>query len=215
MVDSFAATVRPYLVKELDSIAAQWSVMSGVNETSIRALLERRVDFMITTDASHSQADLVVLPIMEEPFFIVAPPTAKAKTVESLLTGLPFIRYSRSSFFGRQVDNYLRDRGLVSQHRYELDTSDAVLSMVSEGIGWTMSTPLVVLKSMQPATNLRFFPLEGPRLTRSVWLVAQRTENIELIERIANAARNAVDEFCLPRIALLAPWVVKGVKIGA
>jgi len=214
MVDSFATTVGPHLVRELDSIAAQWSVMSGVNETSTRALLERRVDFMITSDPSHSQADLVALPIMEEPFFIVAPPAAKARNVESLLAELPFVRYSRSSFIGQQIDNFVRDRGVDFRYRYELDTSDAVLSMVSAGIGWTLTTPLVVLKSMRPEADLRFYPLRDHKLTRSVWLVAQRTENAELIERIATAARNAVKEFCLPRIAQLAPWVAKSVRVG-
>lgn len=221
MVDSFAATVGPHLVKQLDTIAAQWSVMSGVNETSIRALMERRVDFMITSDNSHNQFDLIAIPIFEEPFFLVAPPaeapgeapgdrTAEApgdRTAEALMAEMPLIRYSRSSFFGRQVDAYLRERALAPQHRYELDTSDAVLAMVSAGLGWTIATPLVVLKSMQSKGNLRCYPLNGPPLKRKLWLVAQRTENLELIERIATAARQATIRHCVPRILDLAPWM--------
>ncbi|KZD08548.1 LysR family transcriptional regulator [Oceanibaculum pacificum] len=209
MVDSFAATVGPHLVKQLDTIAAQWSVMSGVNETSIRALMERRVDFMITSDNSHNQFDLIAIPIFEEPFFLVAPPTdaPEEKTAEELMMDMPLIRYSRSSFFGRQVDAYLRERALAPQHRYELDTSDAVLAMVSAGLGWTIATPLVVLKSMQSAGNLRCYPLNGAPLKRKLWLVAQHTENVDLIERIATAARQATIQHCVPRILRLAPWM--------
>ncbi|MET4808152.1 LysR family transcriptional regulator [Limibacillus sp. MBR-115] len=216
MVDSFAATVGPHLVKALDTIAAQWSVLSGVNETGIRALLERRVDFVITSDSSHNFFDLTVLPVLEEPFFIVAPPSnsKEQKTAEQLCEEMPLIRYSRSSFFGRQVDDYLRSNTLNPQHRYELDTSDAVLGMVSAGIGWTIATPLVVLKSVRSDTNLRIYPLSKPPMARTIRLIAQRTESMELSQRIAKAAQDAIYRSFLTRITHLSPWTTDALRIG-
>ncbi len=217
MVDSFAATVGPYLVKALDTIAAQWSVLSGINETSVRALLERRVDFVITPDNSHNLFELTVLPIFEEPFFIVAPPSnsSEPKTAEQLCEEMPLIRYSRSSFFGRQVDDYLREHALSPQHRYELDTSDAVLGMVGAGIGWTIATPLVVLKSVRSDTNLRIYPLSKAPMSRTLWLIAQRTENAELSQRIAKAAQEAILTGFLPKIAGLGgPTTTEALRIG-
>ncbi len=205
MVDSFAATVGPHLVKSLDTIAAQWSVQSGSNKTSIRALLERQVDFVISADDTYNLFDLTVLPILEEPFFIVAPASddPTEKTEEELCQELPLIRYSRSSFLGRQVDDYLREHALNPQCRYELDTSDAVLGMVGAGIGWTIATPLVVLKSARRGDDLRIYPLSKAPMSRKLRLIAQRSENAELTQHIAKAAQDAIFDGFLAQITQL------------
>jgi DNA-binding transcriptional LysR family regulator len=209
MVDSFAATAGPHLVRELDNIAAQWAVGSGVNDTSVRALLERRVDFMITTDDSHRQFDIAAFPIFEEPFFIVAPRRASSsgQTVDTLGAVSALIRYSPRSFIGRQVDAYLQRRSLTLQHRYELDTSDAVMAMVAAGIGWTITTPLVVLKSRPATSEVHYHPLSGRPMKRTLWLMARKTESVDLAERIAGAAKEALQKHCVPKILKMAPWM--------
>ncbi len=209
MVDSFAATAGPALVQELDSIAAQWSVASGYEDTSVRALLERRVDFIISPDDSFRQSDLIAFPIFEEPFFLIAPTNAskEAQTLEALAAEIPLIRYSRRSFFGGQVDHYLRQRTVVPQHRYELDTSDAVMAMVRAGIGWAITTPLVALKSHPLADQIRCHRLPDQPPKRRLWLIARRTEGAELAERIARAAHDAVMRHCVPEIIRLTPWL--------
>jgi DNA-binding transcriptional LysR family regulator len=209
MVDSFAATAGPSLVQELDSIAAQWSVASGFEDTSVRALLERRVDFIISPDDTFGQFDLIAFPIFEEPFFLVTPKRAsvKGKTIEALSDEIPLIRYSRRSFFGGQVDAYLRQRALVPPHRYEFDTSDAVMAMVRAGIGWAITTPLVALKSHPAAAQIECHRLPGPSPKRRLWLIARRTEGPELAERIAAAAHEAVMRHCVPELVKLTPWL--------
>lgn len=209
MVDSFAATAGPHLVKELDMIAAQWAVGSGVNDTSVRALLERRVDFMITSDDTFRQHDLIALPVFEEPYVIVAPASVEVsrKTLDALRADMALIRYSPRSFIGRQIDDYLLRRSLNIQHRYELDTSDAVMAMVSAGVGWTITTPLVALKSKPSAKQVRFYPLSGLRLKRVLTLLARKSESAELAELIASTARDALIRLCLPDMLKLAPWL--------
>lgn len=209
MVDSFAATAGPYLVRELDNIAAQWSVGSGINDTSVRALLERRVDFMITADEAHTQEDILALPIFEENYFLAVPHEAPRshKTIKALSKSMALIRYSPRSFIGRQVDHYLQQKAITLNHRYELDTSDAVMAMVHAGIGWTITTPLCVLKSSAAVPDVRCHPLDSPPLKRKLWLLARRTENADLAERIANAARQVMRKNCVPRIRSLAPWM--------
>lgn len=207
MVDSFAATAGPALVQELDSIAAQWSVASGYEDTSVRALLERRVDFIISPDDSFRQSDLIAFPIFEEPYFLIAPKRAAGRSLEALSAEIPLIRYSRRSFFGGEVDNYLRQHAVAPQHRYQLDTSDAVMAMVRAGIGWAITTPLVALKSHPAADELQCLRLPKEPPKRRLWLIARRTEGAELAERIAGAAHEAVMRHCLPEILKLTPWL--------
>lgn len=209
MVDSFAATAGPHLIHELSSIAARWSVRSGGGDTAIQALQERRVDFLVTSDPAHErvdQGDLVALPVLEEDFLIVAPRDLPAADggLRALSGALPFIRYSARSFIGLQVDSYLESEGIVLERRYELDTSDAVLAMVYAQLGWTLTTPLCVLKSPQAIDSVRFIPLDPP-LRRSLWLVARQSEGNELAERIAAAARHVLERHWMARIEALMP----------
>jgi DNA-binding transcriptional LysR family regulator len=217
MVDSFAATAGPHVVQELDNIAARWTVGSGINDTSVRALLERRVDFMITTDDSYRQFDITAFPIFEEPFFIVAPRSAapSGEDIESLSATSTLIRYAPRSFIGRQVDAYLQRRSLTLQHRYELDTSDAVMAMVAAGIGWTITTPLVVLKSRPPMSDVHYYPFPGRPMKRTLWMMARQTENADLAERIAAAAKDALQRHCIPKILKMAPWMKSHFERGA
>lgn len=53
----------------------------------------------------------------------------------SVIREQPFIRYSRSSFGGRQVERFLRDHSLTLQEWIEVDDIQAMLSMVESGLG--------------------------------------------------------------------------------
>ncbi|GGE29176.1 LysR family transcriptional regulator [Agaricicola taiwanensis] len=208
MVDSFAATAGPALVKDLETVAGRWLVGSGLQDTSVRALLERRVDLAITSDETMLDSEILSLPIFEEPFFLVAPNEVGPKTtIEALVGRYDFIRYARASFIGKQVENHLSQLSQTPSLRYEFDTSDAVMAMVSEGIGWTITTPLVALKSRPSERDVSFHPLPGAPFKRRLWLIARKSENSALAERVASAARRALIQRCLPRILEIAPWM--------
>ena len=53
----------------------------------------------------------------------------------SVIREQPFIRYSRSSFGGRQVERFLRDHTLTLQEWIEVDDIQAMLAMVESGLG--------------------------------------------------------------------------------
>lgn len=206
MVDSFASTAGPHLVRELGSITSRWSVESGIHETTLRALIERRVDFVITPDDSYYDAEVIAIPVFEEPFLIVAPADTK-KSVERIINEDPLIRYSPQSFIGQQVDAFLKQQSFPCERRYEFDTSDAVMAMVAAGIGWSITTPLSALRSPPPMQQVGYHPLPNSTMRRKLWLMARYTESPELARRIAAAARNAVTVHCLPQILMLAPWL--------
>lgn len=208
MVDSFASTAGPQLLRELASVAARWSVSSGVQETSIRALAERRVDVMITSDDIEPDSGYLVLPIFREPLFIVAPKGLKAAhgTISDLADQLPLIRFSAGALIGRQVSAYLQQQQLALGREYEFDSSDAVLAMVKAGLGWTITTPLVVLKTQWTPNDFRFLPLRPAGAPRTLKVVAHRDEHAGLWGRIATAAQQILQNEWVPAIKRLAGW---------
>jgi len=208
MTDSFASTVGPHLLREIAPLASRWSVASGVAHTSHKALVEQAVDLMFTSEEVERGADLVVLPVLREPFFVVAPKglATRGTTMESLAAKLPLIRYSARAFIGRQVETYLQHQDLVLPRQYELDTSDAVLAMVKAGLGWTITTPLCVLKTAPALRDFVYLPLRAPTAHRRLRLVAHRDQHAELWARVAETARELLTKEWIPAIRKLAPW---------
>jgi DNA-binding transcriptional LysR family regulator len=214
MVDSFASTAGPHLLKRVASMAARWSVASGVAETTLQALAERRVDAIITSEEIERHNDYVVLPILREPLVIVAPkgvrakdaPGAAGRAIADLAQRLPLVRYGANALLGRQVSAYLMQHDLALGREYEFDSSDAVLAMVKAGLGWTITTPLCVLKSHWARADFEYLPVRPNGMQRSLVLVAHRDEHEVLWQRISSAAQDILRADWIPAIKRLAPW---------
>jgi DNA-binding transcriptional LysR family regulator len=207
MVDSLASTAGPSLLREIASLAARWSVVSGVQQTSLKSLTEQRVDMIVTTEDAASDPALLALTVLREPLLIVAPKdmdTGKGSVAE-LGARLPLVRYSPGGFLSRQVTAYLQQNDVPLPRAYEFDTSDAVLAMVRAGMGWTITTPLCVLKASTVLRDLKFLPLERAP-ARTLRVIAYKDEHSALWERVAATARTILKHEWLPVMKQLAPW---------
>ncbi len=207
MVDSFASTAGPTLLREMASLAARWSVVSGVHQTAIRSLVDQRVDMVLTNDDTASDPALLELTVLREPFVIVAPKGADtgAGGVAEIAARLPLVRYSSGGFLSQQVASYLRQNDLAPPQAYEFDTSDAVLAMVRSGLGWTITTPLCILKASPAVDALKFLPLDRAP-TRTLRVIAYKDEHAALWERVATATRTILKRDWLPAMKRIAPW---------
>lgn len=207
MVDSLASTAGPSLLREIGSLAARWSVVSGVQQTSIRSLMEQRVDMVVTTEDAASDPALLALVVLREPLLIVAPKDMNTGdgTVAALGERLPLMRHSPGGFLGRQVAAYLQHNDLPLPRAYEFDSSDAVLAMVRAGMGWTITTPLCVLKASTALGEMKFLPLDRAPM-RTLRVIAYKDEHSAVWERIAATARTILRQECLPVMKKLAPW---------
>jgi DNA-binding transcriptional LysR family regulator len=98
--------------------------------------------------------------------------------------------------------------------RLEFDTSDALLAMVANGIGWALATPLCILQGAQYLPHLRCVAMPGPTLFRRVTLVARRGELGDVPTRIARASIAVFRDICLPQIEAFAPGAGERITIG-
>ena len=214
MVDSFASTVGPHLLREIATLASRWSVVSGVRETTLKALEEQRVDLIITSEEVGRSPDYLALPLLREPLIIVGPKDAgitaasgsTPAALHELAQRLPLVRYSPGAFLGRHVETYLRHHELDLPRQYEFDTSDAVLAMVKAGLGWTMTTPLCVLKTQASPADYQFVQLKPAAAARTLRVVAHKDEHSALWERVAATARTIMKHQWIPAIKRMAPW---------
>ncbi|SEK08493.1 DNA-binding transcriptional regulator, LysR family [Variovorax sp. OK605] len=162
-VDSFAATVGPMLIKGLSGSSHQIRLWSGITPTLDASIESRQLDLAVTTSL-HGSAGIARTPLFSEKFYAVLPPGFDAGPLGSLAElerQLKFIRYSARSVIGQQVDDYLQRSGDMLERTYEFDTTDPLLSLVANGMGFALTTPLCIWQSRQFLPDIRVLPMSA------------------------------------------------------
>lgn len=73
--------------------------------------------------------------LRRERHLLISPPGQGEVDAMTMLRREPFIRYDRNHWGGRAVDQYLRARKIQPHELHELDSLEAIVIMVSRGLG--------------------------------------------------------------------------------
>lgn len=214
LIDSFTSTFGPHLVPYLQGRAEQLILRSGINVTMREALLSRELDLVVSTDPFDAEENLERHELCRDPLLLVTPSEYNNLSLDGLrgvANQLPLIRYSRRSSFGVQIDVHLRRLGIEPANRFEIDTSDALLSMVCAGPGWAVTSAICFLQARNFIGKARATPLPGPPASRRVYLVARRGEHGDMPGQVAQICRSILDNHLLPELLSLLPWIDRDV----
>jgi DNA-binding transcriptional LysR family regulator len=211
ILNSFATTMGPYVFKQLRNIAAEWSIDSGFHATRFRTVVDRDFDFAITADESPVPDEVKATPILTEPFLLIVPARYKERNLPlpKMAQELDLIRFGRDPALHTRFDHALERLGVIAQHRYHLDTTEAVLAMVAVGSGWTILPPLAVIKSMQRGEPIRSLRLPGKPLYRTINVASLKNEGDQLAQQIRSASIGALRQHFMPPLRKFMPDVAK------
>ncbi|MEX4004858.1 LysR family transcriptional regulator [Paraburkholderia sp. EG285A] len=206
LVDSFAATCGSVFTKRLLGKVSQLSIRSGLSPQQGEALLRRDLDLIVTSDAMIDANDVARFKLLSEKYFIITPknfkrPIRTVEDIKTLANVLPIVRFNRSSQVGMQIERYLRRIEVRSPTRLELDNADALTSMVAEGIGWAVTSPMCLLQGAAYADQVATHVVETLGLERSLYLAARRDEYSAFFEDACAAACEVVETSFIPRVA--------------
>jgi DNA-binding transcriptional LysR family regulator len=215
MLNSFATSMGPYIIKRLRDAAAEWSIDSGFRATRFRTLVEREFDFIITADESPVPADVKVMPILTEPFLLIVPSgyDGDSESLKRLSGELDLIRFGRDPHLHSRIDHILHKHGVIPQRRYHLDTNEAVLAMVAVGSGWTILPPLAVFKSIGHGDRIRALRFPGKPFYRTISVASQRNEGANIAAQIRDAAIDALKEHFLRPVRKTMPDIVDQITL--
>ena len=218
MVDSFAATIGPPLIKRLLLSAVHLHVNSGLSPGLGDALLERRLDMIVTTDPPDSAVVFECHRLLEEAFVLLLSRRLADAEPEPTLAHLaaiaPLVRFNLDSHIGAQIERYLRAEGIVPPHRLEIDTAESLVAMVAADIGWALITPLCLLQARADPATIKPMALPGAGLSRALTLVSRRGEYAELPRTIAVATSEIFHAQWQPTLKQLAPWLDDQIRVG-
>jgi len=219
VVDSFASTVGPSLIKTLlKTTATHLSFRSGLAHDQAAGLLGRHLDFIITGDALDDVDGLERYAIMSEPFLLLLPdkpaPVSELQDLKKLAAAYSLIRFSARSQIGVQIERHLRRLGVRAARLLEVDATDTLVAMVSAGLGWAIATPFCLLQAGARIKDVKVLPFPAPGFNRQLYLITRAGEYGGLPQRIVDLSCEIVRRECLPEIRRLAPWLKNQIVIG-
>jgi len=201
LVDSFAVTIGPELIKQLQRHTHEVRVWSGLSRQLAAGLLARDLDLLISAAAMEDVANLQVSILYREPFCLALPvgfKTGPQVDLKSLSRQLALVRYSMRSITGVQIERYLKSLRIEAPQRLEFDGSESVLAMVQEGIGWALTTPLCLLQARADFSRLRLLALPGHAPSRNLYMIqradAASTATVEIEQLSKRLLRRLVRE---------------------
>ncbi|MCP5366447.1 MAG: LysR family transcriptional regulator [Hyphomicrobiales bacterium] len=209
LVETFANTVGPLLVREMMPAARHWRIWAGITPHVQEALTARRVDAIVTTGSDLDDAEGLERHVLCREPFVLALPAADRRPLARLddLADTPFIRLSLRSVIGRQIEGQLGRLHLNLPFFVEFDTATGQLAAVADGMGWTITTPLCLAQEHWRLPHLRVEPLPHGRFRRRLTLIARAGALGPLPAKLAEASRRLIREPVLAPLLGEHPWI--------
>lgn len=169
------------------------NVSSGMSAELAIRIESGELDAAVTTEPVKPYPHgLVSTLLYEEGFWIIAPTSVCDIDARRLLQENPFIRFDRRAWAGRTIEQELRRMRLRVQTSMELDSQDAIIQMVSSGLGVAV-IPLST-RDLEALDGVVKLPFADPQRMRRVVLLEREDRPAgrlasALVESIRNQAR--------------------------
>lgn len=108
---------------------------TGLSHDLEERLRRRTLDCAIVTEAAPGDSDLISHRVCSEPLVLIAHRDIKGRDVTKILASEPYVRFSRQARVARLIDGELQRRKIAVNSRMEIDTLEAVVSLVRQRLG--------------------------------------------------------------------------------
>lgn len=134
--------------------------------------------------------------LADEEMHLIAGRSERESTATKLLQTRPFIRFNRHAVMGTLVDTWLRAKRIEVQDSMELDSPEAIISMVHENLGVSIVPELAVPPPGSPRVKQLSLGADAP--VRTVGLIQSdapiKTEALDAVHaalvQVIRAAKN-------------------------
>ena len=217
MIEDFDADVTPRLLEEMGSELqeCQFLLETGASHRLFDLLETRTLDMIVAADTGAAADWMEVHPLLTEPFVVAVArgQVPEGADVLTTLQRLPLIQYTARHHMGRQIAAHLALQNLTLSHRYEIDSYHAIMAMVAGGAGWTILTPLGIMRAHRFVDQVDILPVPFAPLSRSISLVAREGVFRDMPERVAGRLRGLLDSLVVsPGLARM-PWARDSLKL--
>jgi len=147
----------------------QVRVRSGLSGDLAQAVRARDIDLAVVTQPRVLPEGLISQPICNEPLDVIVPANVSANTDAEALEH-PFIWFNRRTWAGQQIEEHLAARKLFVRPVMEIDSIEAIESLVAHGLGVSITPRRFGLG--HSSAGVRRLPFGKPQLSRGLTMVS-------------------------------------------
>lgn len=193
MIEDLEADVTPQLLTHMagELKTCQFLLETGASHYLYDQLDARALDVIVAAELGAESDWVEVHPLMREGFVVAAPKGVIHRDGDILrqLKRMPMVQYTQRHYMGRLVNAHLARQNLTLTHRFEIDSYHAILALVGQGTGWTILTPLALMRARRFADQIDVMELPFEPLTRTISLTARKGILQDMPERVAATLR--------------------------
>lgn len=206
---SLANQLTAPVLQHLGPRADRWNIRSGISMEHQGEFLARDIDMMVTGSFNLEHRDTVELhPVFEESFILVFPRDYREPLdLIGVPSSLPFIRFSRLTGTGQQIERQIVRMKLKLPQLVEVESSHQQLALVAAGVGWTITTPVCLAAVPELLSELRAEPMTRGRFSRAVQVVARIDELGDIPMLTAALCQQVLREKTFPPLIAEYPWI--------
>ncbi len=206
---SLANQLTAPILNRLGNRADRWNIRSGISQEHHGEFLARDIDMLVTGSFNLEHRDNVELfPVFEESFVLALPGDHGGPVgLHDFPPDLPFIRFSRLSGMGQQIERQIVRMKLKLPHCVEVDSAHQQIAAVASGFGWTITSPVCLAAEPGLLSQLRLEPMPRGRFARQVQVVARGNELGDIPLRTAELATHVLRATTFPPLIADYPWL--------
>ena len=215
VIDDFENVVTPTLTSRLADAMIQcaFRLQTGASHVLAAALTAQELDVAICAGERSPTGGMTLYPLLDDPYILAVPKGLDVSKGLEGLRDLAFLRRDLDQIMGQQIEGYLTRQGLSPPARFEIDSNQSISALVAGGSGWTITTPLSLLRAGRFAGAIEAHPLPGAPMTRHIGLYATDAWTGDIPGQIADLARELIGQhFVAPGLERM-PWLGASFKL--
>ena len=217
MIEDFEADVTPRLLAHMagELTGCQFLLETGASHFLYDQLDARALDVIVAAEMGAPAEWMELHPILEDGFVVAVPKGAvdPGGNVLAQLQALPLVQYTSRHWMGRLIAEHLARQNLRLAHQFELDSYHAILALVGQGAGWTILTPLALMRARRFAAQIDVLELPFAPLSRRISLTARRDVLHEMPAQVADGLKPIVREAVIDPAARAFPVLGEAIRL--
>ena len=166
-IPSTMSGLMPGALKALRDFYPDLHILISPNQSpDLMELVERKqLDAVVISEPGSLRQPLEFKPVVQEPYILLAPLDCESDDPREILATYPFIRFSRSLWAGRWVENWLREKKISVNELMELGNHEMISSMVYHNLGVSIVPDhCVAPPNPLPLKRILLDPTASPRI---------------------------------------------------
>lgn len=163
----------------------------NLTNSLINGLVRNTLDAAIVSQVGLLPKDVVFDPVAEEPLELITSPHNTQTDIKEILESNPYIRFNREAVVGAIIENWLLSEKIAVNEVMELQSLEAISSMVNSQLGVSIVPQSCVPSPFQ--IPVRRLQIDHSGLSRQIGLAYKSTNpKLRAIKEITQAMQDVV-----------------------